>query len=162
MTTLASRTLAATTAIQAAAACAALTIPSIAPVIAAQLGVADSTIGTYISLLYVGASTAALAGGGVVLRYGAIRLSHTCLLLCAVGLAADAVADTRRRRGGACGHGLVGVSAVMIGVGYGPITPASSHVLARTTPPDNLALMFSIKQTGVPAGTALAGRSCCR
>ncbi len=45
----------------------------------------------------------------------------------------------------------------MIGVGYGPITPASSHVLARTTPPDRMALMFSIKQTGVPAGTALAG-----
>ena len=154
LTTLASRTLAATTAIQAAAACAALTIPSIAPVIAAQLGVADSTIGTYISFLYVGASTAALAGGGVVLRYGAIRLSQACLLLCAAGLLLTLLLMLG---GGVAALAAMAVSAVMIGVGYGPITPASSHVLARTTPPDRMALMFSIKQTGVPAGTALAG-----
>ena len=44
-----------------------------------------------------------------------------------------------------------------MGLGYGPITPASSEVLARTTPPDRMALTFSIKQTGVPAGAALAG-----
>jgi fucose permease len=42
-------------------------------------------------------------------------------------------------------------------MGYGPITPASSHVLAKTAPPEKMALTFSIKQTGVPAGTALAG-----
>ena len=46
---------------------------------------------------------------------------------------------------------------VVIGLGYGPITPASSQVLARTTPPARMALTFSIKQTGVPAGAALAG-----
>ena len=51
----------------------------------------------------------------------------------------------------------IALSAVAIGVGYGPITPASSHVLAKTTPRERMALMFSIKQTGVPAGTALAG-----
>jgi MFS family permease len=152
--TLASRTLAATTAIQAAAACAALTIPSIAPVIAVQLGVADSTIGTYISLLYLGASTAALAGGGVVLRYGAIRLSQVCLMLCSAGLLLTLALMLGGR---AAGLAAIALSAVLIGVGYGPITPASSHVLARTTPPDRMALMFSIKQTGVPAGTALAG-----
>jgi MFS family permease len=30
-------------------------------------------------------------------------------------------------------------------------------LLARTTPPDRMALTFSIKQTGVPAGAAIAG-----
>jgi MFS family permease len=46
---------------------------------------------------------------------------------------------------------------VLIGLGYGPITPASSHLLARTTAPNRMALVFSLKQTGVPLGSMLAG-----
>lgn len=154
MSSLATRALVATTAIQALAACAALAVPSIAPVVADRLGVPASMVGTYIALLYIGAATAALAGGGIVLRYGALRLSQACLVLCAVGmlamllLAVDVPAVALL---------AVIASALMIGVGYGPITPASSHVLARTTPPERMALTFSIKQTGVPAGAALAG-----
>src|SRR5207237_10034945 len=52
---------------------------------------------------------------------------------------------------------LLVLAPLVIGAGYGPITPASSHVLARTTPPSRMALTFSIKQTGVPAGAAIAG-----
>ena len=151
---LATRALIATTAIQAAAACAALTVPSIAPVIAARLDVPASMIGTYISLLYMGASTAALAGGGVVLRYGALRLSQACLVACAAGLALTLVLGADA---GVLGLITMALAALVVGVGYGPITPASSHVLAKTTPRERMALVFSIKQTGVPAGTALAG-----
>lgn len=154
MSSLATRALIATTAIQAAAACAALTVPSIAPVIAARLDVPASMIGTYISLLYIGASTAALAGGGVVLRYGALRLSQACLIVCAAGLALTLVLGVDA---GWIGAISIVLAALVVGVGYGPITPASSHVLAKTTPRERMALMFSIKQTGVPAGTALAG-----
>lgn len=153
MLSLATRALVVTTAIQAAAACALLTVPSIAPVVATELGVPASTIGTYISLLYIGASTAALAGGGVVLRYGALRLSQICLLACAAGLLITLLAGG----GSATALAIVALAAIVIGIGYGPITPASSHVLARTTSPESMALVFSIKQTGVPAGTALAG-----
>jgi nitrate/nitrite transporter NarK len=49
------------------------------------------------------------------------------------------------------------VGALLIGLGYGPATPASSVILARAAPPGMLALTFSIKQTGVPLGTAIAG-----
>jgi predicted MFS family arabinose efflux permease len=52
---------------------------------------------------------------------------------------------------------LLVAAAALMGLGYGPITAASSELLARTTPPDRMALTFSIKQTGVPAGAALAG-----
>jgi MFS family permease len=151
---LATRALIATTAIQAAAACAALTVPSIAPVIAAQLDLPASMVGTYISLLYVGASTAALAGGGVVLRYGAMRLSQACLIVCAAGLALTLMLGAGA---GLLAVASVALAALVVGAGYGPITPASSHLLAKTTPRERMALMFSIKQTGVPAGTALAG-----
>ena len=36
-------------------------------------------------------------------------------------------------------------------------TPASSHLLARVSSPRYLPLVFSIKQTAVPAGLLLAG-----
>jgi MFS family permease len=86
-------------------------------------------------------------------RYGAIRVSQACVMLCATGVLMVA--------GGTMLPGTavlaLAVAPLVIGLGYGPITPASSHVLARTAPPSRMALTFSIKQTGVPAGAALAG-----
>src|SRR5207344_1115132 len=52
---------------------------------------------------------------------------------------------------------LVALGAVFIGLGYGPITPASSQMLSRTTDPRHYSLVFSIKQTGVPLGGVIAG-----
>jgi predicted MFS family arabinose efflux permease len=52
---------------------------------------------------------------------------------------------------------LLGLAALIIGVAYGPVTPASSHLLQRTAAPSRMAVTFSIKQTGVPAGVALCG-----
>jgi len=112
LSTLATRALVATTAIQVAAACAALTVPSIAPVIAARLDVPASMVGTYLSLLYAGASTAALAGGGVVLRFGAVRLSQACLVACAVGLALTLLLCVSA---GAMGLFSIAVAAVVVG-----------------------------------------------
>ncbi len=145
--TRATAALAITTAIQIAVALAALALPSIAPVVARDLAVPTSMVGSYLSALYLGASVAALVGGGLVLRAGAIRLSQWGLVLCAVALVLALAASLP----------LVALAAVLLGLGYGPITPASSHVLARTASPRNMALTLSIKQTGVPAGMALAG-----
>jgi predicted MFS family arabinose efflux permease len=49
------------------------------------------------------------------------------------------------------------LGSLALGVGLGPVTPASSHILVRTTPAAMLSMVFSIKQTGVPLGGALAG-----
>jgi MFS family permease len=75
------------------------------------------------------------------------------VLLCATGVALVAAAPGAAAQAAA----LLPVAAMVLGVGYGPITPASSQVLARTAPPSRMALTFSLKQTGVPAGAALAG-----
>ena len=139
--------LAATTAVQVAAALAVLTLPAVAPVVASDFGVPASTVGTYISLVYVGAALAALLAGSAVLRLGALRLSQIALLLCAAGLLL----------GLAPLLWLAGAAAIVLGLGYGPVTPASSHLLTQTVSAANRNLVFSIKQTGVPAGTALAG-----
>lgn len=139
--------LVATTAIQVAASAAVLTVPAIAPLVAADLQLQTSQVGTYLSLVYVGAASAALLGGALVLRIGALRLSQLSLLACALGLLLGLVPAVA----------VVALAAVVLGCGYGPITPASSHVLAKTASPARLGLTFSIKQTGVPAGAALAG-----
>jgi fucose permease len=48
-------------------------------------------------------------------------------------------------------------AAVLMGTGAAFSTPASSHLLARYSPPRHAPLIFSIKQTGVPVGGLLAG-----
>jgi nitrate/nitrite transporter NarK len=52
---------------------------------------------------------------------------------------------------------LVALGALVIGTGYGVVTPSSSAILAERTPEGMRAFIFSLKQTGVPIGGALAG-----
>jgi MFS family permease len=142
-----------TLAIQVFASLAATATSVLAPEIARDVGVAPKLVGVFVGLVYMGSMAASLASGGFIERFGAIRVSQVCVLCCAAGAAAmPAIASA--------GTGyipLLAIAPLVIGLGYGPITPASSQVLARTAPPARMALTFSIKQTGVPAGAALAG-----
>ena len=124
----------------------------LAPAIARDAGVAPALVGVFVGLVYCGAMAASLLSGRAIARLGPIRVSQICVLLCAGGLALVPLAT-----GAAGAAAALVVGALVIGLGYGPITPASSQVLARTAPPERMALTFSIKQTGVPAGAALAG-----
>jgi len=142
--------LAATLAIQIFVSLAATATAVLAPEIAQTFGIAPKWVGVFIGLVYAGAMLASLACGGFIERFGAIRVSQGAVVLCAIGAVVIGAASDRD-------VALLVVAALVIGVGYGPITPASSHVLIRTARPDKLALTFSIKQTGVPAGAALAG-----
>lgn len=139
--------LAITTAIQAMVAMAALTLPVMAPEVARVFGTSPAYIGVFVAILYAGAVFSSLGAGSAVARFGAIRTSQAGLLLCAAGLALCAVPWLP----------AVAAGALVLGFGYGPITPASSHLLARTTPAHRMSLVFSIKQTGVPLGGVLAG-----
>jgi MFS family permease len=136
-----------TLAIQALVAMAVLTPPVMAPVIAQALGVSAAYTGLFVAIAYVGAMLASLAAGGAVMRFGAIRVSQAGLLLCATGLLVCTIPAVW----------AFALGAVLIGLGYGPITPASSWLLALTTPAHRMSLVFSLKQTGVPLGGMLAG-----
>ena len=140
--------LGATLALQLYTALASTAAAVLAPAIAADFGVEARWIGVFIGLVYAGAMTASLASGSFIERYGSIRVSQACVLICGVGVALMALTASPV---------VLVFAALVIGVGYGPITPASSQLLARTTHPDRMAMTFSIKQTGVPAGAALAG-----
>ena len=122
-------------------------IPIFGPVAADSIGFSAAYVGYVTSIVYVSGMISALAAGNLVARHGAIRTCQAGLLLCAVGLVLIATGLTP----------LVVSGAVLIGLGYGPISPASSHVLAKTTPPDRMAVTFSVRQTGVPLGGFFAG-----
>lgn len=132
---------------QSMATMAGLTVPVFATVAAKDLGLDPNYVGFYASIIFVGAMTSSLLCGGFVLRYGAIRISQICLVLAAAGIAMAA--------GGTLT--IFVVSAIVLGIGVGPATPASSHILARHTPAHLRSLVFSLKQTAVPIGGVLAG-----
>lgn len=124
-----------------------ITLPVVAPVVAKAIGVSTTYAGIYVGVVYLAAMFSSVLGGAAVKRWGAIRLSQVCLMLTATGLVLCAIP-----------HPLsIAIGALFIGAGYGPVTPASSHLLIKTTPPERLSLVFSLKQTGVPLGGVLAG-----
>ena len=131
-----------TTLIQVLTALCSVAVPVLAPAAGHDLGFSPTLAGYFVGIMYISASTVALMTGALVLRYGSIRVSQAALVLCAIAMGLLTV---------------VPLAALLLGAGYGPITPASSHVLARTTPAHMMSFMFSLKQTGVTLGGALAG-----
>ena len=132
--------------IQAFSAFAMMAVPVLVPVDPGTPRLTTAGIGAYVLFAYLGAMIGSLSTGPMVERWGAIRTSQGALLFSAAGLALAALVP-----------GTLMVAALLVGLGYGPITPASSHVLIQTTPPHRRNLVFSIKQTGVPLGVAMTG-----
>jgi MFS family permease len=139
--------LAATFSIQTLVAFAMYSAPVMAPVAALAFSLSPAAVGYFIALAYLGSMLGSVTAGGWVARFGPIRVSQIGLALSFAGLALGATAILP----------LVMLGAFVIGLGYGPTTPASSQILARAAPPALVALTFSLKQTGVPAGGILAG-----
>src|SRR6185437_182576 len=119
----------------------------LAPAAAVDIGISAAFVGAYISIIYGAAATAGLVCGSFIARFGALRMTQACLVLSALGLCAGAAGALPATI--AC--------AVLFGMANGPMTPSSSHVLSRVTPPQWRNAVFSAKQMGVPLGSGLAG-----
>lgn len=136
-----------TFAVQTLVAFAVYSAPVMAPVAGPALGFSPAAVGYYIAASYLGSMIGSAVAGGWVARFGPIRVSQAGLALCLAGLALAASAWPP----------LVVLGGFVVGLGYGPTTPASSVILVRAARPGMFALVFSVKQTGVPAGGVLAG-----
>lgn len=136
-----------TMAIQALVSMAVFAPPVLAPVAHDQIGFPASWVGLVTALTFAAATFGALFSGGVIARVGALRMSQVSLLLCGSGIALIASSNAW----------LVALGALVMGLGYGPVTPSSSAILAERTPERIRSFIFSLKQTGVPIGGALAG-----
>ena len=147
-----------------------MAVPVMAPTIAASLGVDTAWLGGFLSLMWVASLASSLGAGAMIQRWGSIRVCQLCMLAAGLGLATAVAAGSTGSMGGAGamgdGAGAMGPAAwitrkllasLLIGLGMGAETPASSFLLARVTPPAEQPFVFSLKQTGVQAGGIIAG-----
>jgi MFS family permease len=126
----------------------ALAVPSVlAPVAAGDFDAAPTAVGRWVGFSYMVAMFAGLAGGTFVGRYGPARMLQVAALGVALGLAVGAGAHVA----------LLLVCGALLGAAHGLVNPASSAILAVASPPQIRSMVFSIKQTGVPIGGAVAG-----
>ena len=119
----------------------------LAPAAAPELGVGAADVAYYVSLVYLAAMVSTLGAGAISRRTGPVRFIQLGLAIAAAGSFLFA----------AGGLALAAVSALVVGLGSGPLTIASSHILARVTPKRLANVTFSLKQSGVPLGFAIGG-----
>ena len=129
-----------------------MTTPSVlAPIAAPALGFAPQSIGVLVSAMYLAAIGSGLIGGHYVRQFGALRLSQVAMLLLVFGLLLATIETAPRF------PVLLMLATLSIGIGYGLTNPTSAQVLSQHASERHRGLIFSIKQTGVPIGVALAG-----
>ncbi len=123
-----------------------LVLPAVAPAVARDFGIDASLIGYQISLVSVGMLTSLAMLGNLSRKLGGARTNQI-------------------------GHGLVGsgmllmlipspmfliAGSLVIGVGYGFLTPSASYLLMRFTPDARRNFVFSVHQAAIPLGGILA------
>src|SRR5574342_48531 len=136
-----------TLAVQSLTALALAVPPILAPVAAPDLGLAPAGIGNWVGFAYMVAMFAGLLAGTLVGRWGPVRVLEAAVICVALGLAIGASAYLAT---------LV-LCGALLGIAHGFVNPASSAILATAAPPRMRSVIFSIKQTGVPLGAAVAG-----
>jgi len=119
----------------------------VAPLVIAELHADPAWVGVYYGISAAASLFAQMGCGSFIIRHGALRMSQVALVLLGGGMAAAA-------EGSLLGFGA---SAVIGGGGAAVSTPTSSQLLGRVSPPHLAPLVFSIKQTAVPAGVLICG-----
>src|SRR5262245_10927625 len=139
--------LAATLTAQTAASFLSRLIPTLAPVLILEAGFTPTFIGALTANVAFGSMLFLLAGYPLVRRAGPVRALQLGLLL---GIAGTGLLAAPSWLGAI-------LASLLIGLGYGPSTPAGSEILQHHAPARHRTLVFSIKQAGVPLGGVAAG-----
>jgi predicted MFS family arabinose efflux permease len=124
-----------------------MTPPVMANEIAGSLGLSPQITGLYVGLVYAGAILSGSFSASLITRLGPLRTSFACVVTGGAGLTLLAVPHVAASL----------LATAIIGLSYGPLTPASSHVLARYRSGAGMAFLVSVRQTSVPMGGVLAG-----
>src|SRR3954469_550349 len=115
--------------------------------VVATLRLPAGAAGFYTGLIYFFVLITNIVAAPLIAWFGPLRLSFACIVLAGFGLALFGSGS------------IVGVlfATTVIGLSYGPLTPASSQVLATQSQSQAFALLVSVRQTSVPLGGVLAG-----
>jgi len=123
-----------------------LVLPAVAPAVARDYGIDASLIGYQISLVSVGMLASLAMLGNLSRKLGGARTNQI-------------------------GHGMVGTGmllmlvpaplfliagSLVVGAGYGFLTPSASYLLMRFTPDARRNFVFSVHQAAIPLGGILA------
>ncbi|MBT5266746.1 MAG: MFS transporter [Rhodospirillaceae bacterium] len=127
-------------------------LPALFPALAEELNFDAEYVLVYTWIYAVVGVVVMMGCGGAIRRWGALRTSQAGCVLMAAGLSTAAILANPWFVVPA-----LGLAAILNSTGTMVATPASSQILARYAPPKWAPLVFSIKQTGVPAGIAIAG-----
>lgn len=133
--------------VQVAISMAVITMPIVAVMAAPDIGVDVHYVGYFSAAAFVICAFSAPIGGALTDRLGAGRVSQLSVAFSSIGIGLVATAFLP----------VVLLGALLMGLGNGPATPASTNVLSRRAPPGMLALVLSIKQSGGATGNVLAG-----
>lgn len=125
---------------------ASLVLPAIAPAVARDYGFDPSLIGYQISLVAVGMAGSLALLGNLSRKIGACRTNQVGHGLIATGMLVMLIPWAP----------FLVAGSLVIGIGYGMITPSASTLLVRFTPVERRNTVFSLHQIGIPLGGILA------
>jgi MFS family permease len=119
-------------------------------VLAPGLGLAEADIGLFATAIFAVGMVSSMYSGPLVARFGSFGVALLCAAVVALAMAVCAGAPSVA--------GLV-VAGLVLGLAFGPETPASSALLARLARPEQRAMVFSVRQTGNQIGAMLGSVS---
>ncbi len=141
------KALAATLTMQTTAALASRVLPVLGPAVTLAAGVPPESIGHVAAAIALGTMWFLMSGVPLLGRFGPVRLLQLGGVLAVIALILAMSGSWP----------LLLIAAFLIGVAYGPSPPAGSDILNRHAPSEHRSLVFSVKQSGVPLGGAIAG-----
>ena len=121
-------------------------LPAVAPAVADDYSLDPSLIGYQISLVGGGMFVSLSLLGNLSRKLGACRSYQIGLGLAGTGMLIMLLPWVP----------FLVVGSIVVGLGYGMLTPSSSKLLVRYTPAARRSLVFSVHQLGIPFGGILA------
>jgi MFS family permease len=118
-------------------------------VLAPKLGLSVADISLFTAIVFAVGMATSLFGGRFADRYGACRVAAFCALAVAAGMLCAAASSTV----------TLLIAGILVGMAFGPETPASSTLLGRLARPEQRPLIFSVRQTGNQIGAMIGSLS---
>ena len=114
-------------------------------VLAPKLGIGEQDISFFTTGVFAVGVATSIYGGVLAARFGSFAVAAMCALAVAAAMVAAAQASTM----------AMVIAGMILGLAFGPETPASSALMARLAKPDQRPLIFSIRQTGNQIGAMI-------
>jgi MFS family permease len=119
-------------------------------VLAPKTGLSEGALALFATTVFAVGTVTSFWGGALADRFGSFRVASLCALVTAAGMLVFVA-----------GSGAVAavVAGVLVGLAFGPETPASAALLNRLSTEANRPFVFSVRQTGNQLGAMLGSVS---